>query len=112
MQTVQRNKMRERELITRFNSGETIPAREFNRGGLDFFAAVVHPLAIRDKATRQLDFYGEIHYTRVTPLYQRTPEDEHLCRPVKPKEPIRIISRLDQDKLALAREQLRKDMRT
>lgn len=70
-----------RELERRFDSGEMIPAIEFNNGALDIFADKVWPMVHREEVTRQLDMDGEVWYRRVHPIDIKTPEELHLCRP-------------------------------
>ena len=80
-----------KELLRRFHEGESIPAEEFNHGGLDIHHDLVHPMWRKDLVTKQPDFFGEVWFKRVQPLGfdERTPtkkfEDNHLCRPVELK---------------------------
>ena len=69
-----------REILRRFNSGEQIPAHDFNQGGLDIFSSHVWPSVIREQTTRQVDFDGEMWYRKVRPLIELTPEKEHTLR--------------------------------
>ena len=78
--------MIEREIVTNFNKGISIPARDFNKGGLDFFADTVFPMWKEEKATAQADISGEVFYKRNKPLvYPDDIEKAHLDRPVNIK---------------------------
>lgn len=102
-----------REIIRRFQTGETVSASEFNNGGLDFFSDVVWPMALKEEATRQLGFDQDIYYTRTHPIEDLTPEQERLNRPVELKNGItRTIDcqRFDTDLDRMRITEIRKEL--
>jgi len=72
----------ERPQYVKYMSGQQIPAREFNNGGLDIFTTYVWPDFQRDHVGRQLSFNiegfeGDVYYTKARPIL--TPEKQHLA---------------------------------
>ena len=64
-----------------------------------------------DKARGQIGFDGEIYYSKVNPLIELTPEQEHLLRPSDAKTnvvspPQLLLPKTDAERLADVRSEL------
>lgn len=106
--------LNEREIYRRYMSGEQIPAHDFNDGGLDIYADYVFPEVLKEHATRQLDFDGEVWYTKTRPIELKSNEEHHLSRPTESKNGVtqyfsvndRTNPLTDEQKLAICRAEL------
>lgn len=78
--------LHERQIYVDYMGGKPIPAHDFNNGGLDIFSNYVYPDVLREHAGRQLDFEGEIWYTKSRPIQVMSPEQEYLLRHPTPEE--------------------------
>lgn len=89
--------LEERPQYINYMTGQQMPAHDFNNGGLDIFANYVWPDVMREHATRQLDFEGEIWYQKTRPIEIKTSEQQRLCRPTELKNGVSqtIISNFD-----------------
>lgn len=72
--------LEQRPQYVNYMTGKQMPAHDFNNGGLDIFANYVWPDVLREHATRQLDFEGEVWYQKTRPIDIRTSEQKHLDR--------------------------------
>lgn len=75
----------ERHQYTDYMAGKQMPARDFTNGALDIFGEYVYPEVLREHCGGQIDFQGEIWYTKCRPKPIVSPEQQHLgeLRPIK-----------------------------
>lgn len=83
----------ERPICQKFNAGIPVSSQEFKNGGLDFYFDVVDPMIVAEKATEFPDFWGNVWSKRNTPLFELSPEQEHLLRDTPENARIREIQR-------------------
>lgn len=68
----------ERHQYVDYIGGKQMPASDFTHGALDIFGEYVYPDVLKEHCSRQLDFDGEVWYTKNRPVQIETPEQEHL----------------------------------
>lgn len=107
-----------REILAEFNRGEAMPAGRFTNGGLDIYGDIVHPMWVKEEATKQpslnmYPFYGEVFYQRVLPLVpDKTPEQQHLAEVRELKKGITqtLVMNFDNDMDKMRISEIREEL--
>ena len=76
--------LEQRQEYVDYMTGRQMPANAFN-SALDIFSDYVFPEVIKEHATRQLDFEGEVWYQKTRPIEIKSNEALHLSRPSEVK---------------------------